>query len=63
MRKLALLIVLITGLALAPSALAAGPSVANGGGRGTRDGTTPFSQFGFGVTKGLDGSIQGSFNC
>ncbi|HEY3017197.1 MAG TPA: hypothetical protein VGJ23_00055 [Gaiellaceae bacterium] len=63
MKKLGLLIVLITGLALSPSALAAGPSVANGGGRGTQDGTTPFSQFGFGVTKGLDGSIQGSFNC
>jgi hypothetical protein len=48
---------------LTPSALAAGPSVANGGGHGTVDGTTPFSQFGFSVTKSDDGSVQGSFNC
>jgi hypothetical protein len=63
MRRLGLLTVLTTALALAPAALAAGPSAANGGGRGTKDGITPFSQFGFGVTKGPDGSIHGSFNC
>jgi hypothetical protein len=44
----------------APGAIAA---TANGGGRGTTDGSSPFSQFGFGVTKGADGSVQGSFNC
>lgn len=62
MRKL-LLTLTVAMLAFAPTALAAGPSTANGGGRGTVDGTTPFSQFGFGVTKGADGSIHGSFNC
>lgn len=45
------------------SALAAGPQVVNGGGRGTINGTNPFSQFGFGVTRSADGSVQGSFNC
>jgi hypothetical protein len=44
----------------APGAFAAS---ANGGGRGTRDGISAFSQFGFGVTVGADGSVQGSFNC
>src|ERR687887_2201792 len=61
--KRLLLTLAVGALAFAPSALAAGPSVANGGGHGTKDGTTPFSQFGFGVTKGADGSVQGSFNC
>jgi hypothetical protein len=63
MRTLGLLTALLTALALAPTAFAAGPSAANGGGRGAVNGTTPFSQFGFGVTKGVDGSIHGSFNC
>ena len=58
-----LLILTVATLVFAPSSLAAGPSVANGGGHGTVDGSTPFSQFGFGVTKGDDGSVQGSFNC
>jgi hypothetical protein len=58
-----LLILTVAALALAPSSLAASPSVANGGGHGTVDGSTPFSQFGFGVTKGDDGSVRGSFNC
>jgi hypothetical protein len=62
MKKL-LLVLMAAALAFAPTSLAAGPSVANGGGHGTVDGTTPFSQFGFGVTKGADGSVQGSFNC
>jgi hypothetical protein len=62
MKKL-LLILMAAALAFAPTSLAAGPSVANGGGHGTVDGTTPFSQFGFGVMKGADGSVQGSFNC
>ncbi|HYT51430.1 MAG TPA: hypothetical protein VEL10_04425 [Gaiellaceae bacterium] len=62
MRRLLISLAVAT-LALAPSSLAAAASVANGGGHGTVDGTTPFSQFGFGVTKGADGSVQGSFNC
>ena len=44
-------------------AAATGPSVANGGGRGTVDGTNPFSQFGFGITRSDDGSVHGQFNC
>jgi hypothetical protein len=62
MMRLSLTLV-VAALALVPTALAAGPSVANGGGHGTVDGATPFSQFGFNVTKGDDGSIHGSFNC
>src|SRR5919109_2066329 len=58
-----LLTFVVATLVLAPAALGAGPRVANGGGHGTVDGTTPFSQFGFGVSKGDDGSVQGSFNC
>src|ERR1043166_7725681 len=58
-----LLILVVAALVLAPSSLAAGPSVANGGGHGTVDGTTAFSQFGFSLTKSDDGSVRGSFNC
>jgi hypothetical protein len=58
-----LLAVVAAALAFASPSLAAGPSVANGGGHGTREGTTSFSQFGFGVSRGADGSVQGSFNC
>jgi opacity protein-like surface antigen len=58
-----LLIPVVAALVLAPSSLAAGPSVANGGGHGTVDGTTAFSQFGFSLTKSDDGSVRGSFNC
>ena len=50
-------------LALVPTAVAAGPSVVAGGGRGTVDGTHPFSQFGFNVTRSADGSVHGQFNC
>ena len=57
-----LLAMTIGALALTPTALAAGPVVANGGGIGTVDGVTPFSHFGFGVTFG-GGSVQGNFNC
>jgi hypothetical protein len=35
----------------------------NGGGRGTVDGVTPFSQFGFQVSKAADGDVRGHFNC
>jgi hypothetical protein len=48
--------------ALAPAAMGASPAVANGGGHGMEDGA-PFSQFGFGVTRSADGSVQGHFNC
>ena len=37
--------------------------VAKGGGRGTVDGTNPFSQFGFAVSRAADGAVQGNFNC
>jgi hypothetical protein len=54
---------LVAACALVPAAAAAGPAVANGGGRGTADGAHPFSQFGFNVTRSADGSVQGNFNC
>jgi hypothetical protein len=54
---------LAAALALVPVASAAGPAVANGGGRGTVDGVHAFSQFGFNVTHSADGSVQGHFNC
>ena len=56
------LVVLAAACVLVPAAAAAGPAVANGGGHGT-DGIRPFSQFGFGVTRSADGSVQGHFNC
>jgi hypothetical protein len=61
-RLFSALAVVLTVCALAPAAAAAGPAVANGGGHGT-DGIRPFSQFGFGVTRAADGSVQGHFNC
>ncbi len=42
---------------------AAAPDTVNGGGRGTVDGVTPFSQFGFQVSRHADGSVTGQFNC
>jgi hypothetical protein len=57
-----LLTLTVASLVFAPSSLAAGPSVANGGGHGTVDGTAPFSQFGFNVSTS-NGSVQGAFNC
>jgi hypothetical protein len=59
-----LLILLLTIVALVPSqGVAAGATQVNGGGRGTLDGVTPFSQFGFGVSIAPGGSAQGHFNC
>lgn len=55
-------VVVATGFAALPSTAAA-PSAANGGGRGTLDGVTAFSQFGFGVTLSADGTARGHFNC
>ena len=60
--KRLLLILMFAMLAFAQPSFAGAPSGANGGGHGTVDGT-PFSQFGFGVTKRVDGSVHGSFNC
>ena len=54
---------LVAACALVPAAAAAGPTIANGGGRGTVDGGTPFSQFGFSVTRSADGSVHGNLNC
>jgi hypothetical protein len=62
MRRLVAL--LVAGLALAASGPASAESpVANGGGRGTIDGVTPFSQFGFAVRFDGAGAASGSFNC
>ncbi|HEV2712198.1 MAG TPA: hypothetical protein VGU26_03805 [Gaiellaceae bacterium] len=61
MRRLAALIIGVVALAAVGQASAAAP-IANGGGRGTVDGVTPFSQFGFGVRFGAAGA-SGSFNC
>src|ERR671918_2683510 len=59
-----LLPVLVVLLAVLPSAAAAtAPENVNGGGRGTVDGVTPFSQFGFHVSKAADGEVRGHFNC
>ena len=63
MRRLAALLA-AAGVALAASGPASAASpVANGGGRGTIDGATPFSQFGFAVRFGEAGAASGSFNC
>src|SRR5207247_1005500 len=53
----------VAACALVPATAAADPTVASGGGRGTVDGTHPFSQFGFGVTRFADGSVCGNVNC
>ncbi len=62
MRRLAAVMIAVVALAASGESFAASPS-ANGGGRGTVDGLTPFSQFGFGVRFGVAGSASGSFNC
>jgi hypothetical protein len=62
MRRLAATITAVIALAAGGEAFAASP-IANGGGRGTVDGITPFSQFGFGVRFGAAGAASGSFNC
>jgi len=64
MRRLLLLLVLVLVPALLPSAAVGGaPTNVNGGGRGTVDGVTPFSQFGFQVSQSANGSVHGHFNC
>jgi len=64
MRRLAVLASLILAImaASAPTEAAAPPS-ASGGGQGTVDGATPFSQFGFQLARHPDGRVTGSFNC
>ena len=65
MRRLAAVIIIaVVALAASGEASAASASpIANGGGRGSVDGVTPFSQFGFGVRFGTAGAASGSFNC
>jgi hypothetical protein len=58
MGRVALLVV----VAVAVFAPAAQAAVANGGGRGTVDGTTAFSDFGFWVSV-ENGVVRGHFNC
>jgi hypothetical protein len=62
MRRLAAVVIAVVALAASGAASAASP-IATGGGRGTVDGVTPFSQFGFGVRFGAGGAASGSFNC
>jgi hypothetical protein len=54
--------VVVVALMATAQGFAASPS-ATGGGRGTVDGVTPFSQFGFGVHFGTAGAASGQFNC
>ena len=64
MRRLAAVIIIaVVALAASGEASAASSPIANGGGRGSVDGVTPFSQFGFGVRFGAAGAASGSFNC
>jgi hypothetical protein len=65
MRRLAAVVIIaVVALAASGEASAASASpIANGGGRGSVDGVTPFSQFGFGVRFGAAGAASGSFNC
>ena len=59
-----LLIVLLALLTLTPAqGVAAGSTQVTGGGRGTVDGVTAFSQFGLGASIAPGGSAQGHFNC
>jgi hypothetical protein len=62
MRRLLLAVVLVAAT-LSPAAMGGAPTSVNGGGRGSVDGVSPFSQFGFQASKMADGSVQGHFNC
>jgi hypothetical protein len=58
------LAVLLAACALIPAGSpAAGPAAATGGGRGTVDGVSAFSDFGFSVMRSSDGAVEGHFNC
>lgn len=63
MKRLGTLVVTVAVALAATGQAVASPPIANGGGRGTVDGVTPFSQFGFGVRFGAAGAASGSFNC
>ncbi|HEV8637728.1 MAG TPA: hypothetical protein VG370_26205 [Chloroflexota bacterium] len=55
---------LVVLLAVLPASVGAeGPVVVNGGGTGTVDGATPFSQFGLGLSIQPDGAVRGHFEC
>ena len=62
MKRLAVLLSVVVALAATGEASAGSPT-ASGGGRGTTDGVTAFSQFGFAVQFGAAGAATGSFNC
>jgi hypothetical protein len=63
-RRAGVIIVAVVAVALTATAQGlAGSSSASGGGRGTVDGVTPFSQFGFAVHFGATGAASGRFNC
>jgi hypothetical protein len=62
MRRLLLVLVFLAA-ALPPAASGDAPVHVTGGGRGTVDGVSPFSQFGFEVSKAADGTVRGNFNC
>jgi hypothetical protein len=63
-RRACAVIVAVVAVALTatPQGFARSPT-ATGGGRGTVDGVTPFSQFGFGIHFGAAGAASGQFNC
>ena len=63
MRRFGVVIVAVVALTLTATAQGFAASTANGGGRGTVDGVTPFSQFGFAVHFGAAGAASGQFNC
>jgi hypothetical protein len=64
MRRLAALLAAAAVAVAASGPASAASPVASGGGRGTIDGVTPFSQFGFAVRfDGAGGAASGSFNC
>jgi hypothetical protein len=62
MRRLVLVLIALAAI-VPPAAPGNAPVDVNGGGRGTTDGATPFSQFGFQVSKAADGDVRGHFNC
>jgi hypothetical protein len=60
-RLLLALAILVAAGVLAPTSATAPVAVANGGGNGTFDGSTPGSHFGFGVVFGSP--VRGHFEC
>jgi hypothetical protein len=64
-RLITVVLLLVATGALAPSSVAGGPTVVNGGGTGSLNatGTPPFSQFGIGIRFLGGGAAAGDFNC